>query len=266
MGELIVNEVNLKQFGVTCSASGLFVAPSRDIERVSIPGRNGDIIIDKGRFNNVDVPYECYISKNFTENFARLKAFLLSASFSTVYDDEPNYLRIEDSYYPDCFRYGVLASEIVATPTPANKGGRFELSFYCQPQIFLKSGETSIVYNSQTSARTVVLNGQGGLPSLPIIKATVDPSVTSSTKTVVKINGDALILKKDAALSTEITYDGTFIYDCKTKQLTQYVDGGYNLANRRISSNAISTLLNGRNSIEIPANVKIEIIPRWWTV
>lgn len=39
-----------KDFGLYISGSGAFNAPERDIETVEVPGRNGSLIIDNGRY------------------------------------------------------------------------------------------------------------------------------------------------------------------------------------------------------------------------
>ena len=45
-----------KDFGIYLSGSGVFNAPERDVETISIPGRSGDLILDNGRFKNISVP------------------------------------------------------------------------------------------------------------------------------------------------------------------------------------------------------------------
>ena len=39
-------------FGMVISGSGTFGAPQRDVEMVPVLGRNGDLIIDNGRYLN----------------------------------------------------------------------------------------------------------------------------------------------------------------------------------------------------------------------
>lgn len=148
MGVLYVDNVNLEtEFGVVLSdAENSFVGASRDIEIVSVPGRNGDITIDKGKWNNVTIPYPCYISSDFQNKFNRLKAFLLSRT---------GYVRIENSYDTEHFREGVLMAEIIPTTTPLNRGGSFELVFSCKPQRWLKSGEEIIVCDNREGSEAV---------------------------------------------------------------------------------------------------------------
>ena len=39
-------------FGMYISGSGTYNAPERDVTTYNIPGRNGDLIVDNGRFLN----------------------------------------------------------------------------------------------------------------------------------------------------------------------------------------------------------------------
>lgn len=53
---------------------GTYGAPSRDIEQIHVPGRNGDILVDNGGWNNVTIKYpNCNILSNFDENVVSVK-------------------------------------------------------------------------------------------------------------------------------------------------------------------------------------------------
>ena len=60
---LTFNGKNSAEFGVWISGGGTYNAPARDVEMVSVPGRNGDISYDNGRFQNVAVTYPAFISR-----------------------------------------------------------------------------------------------------------------------------------------------------------------------------------------------------------
>ena len=48
---------NSKDYGVYITGSGVFNAPERDVEMISIPGRDGAFAQDMGRFSNIEVTY-----------------------------------------------------------------------------------------------------------------------------------------------------------------------------------------------------------------
>lgn len=100
---------------------------------VSVNGRNGDYIIDNGRYKNVMIPYRCFINHNFVRLFDELKSFLLSRK---------GYVKIEDSYNPEYYRMGVFTASIEPELATANTAGTFSLTFNCKPQKYLKTGQT----------------------------------------------------------------------------------------------------------------------------
>lgn len=51
------------------SGYGTYGAPERDVEMVAIPGRNGDLIFDNGRFTNAEVYYDIGWARGFGGDF-----------------------------------------------------------------------------------------------------------------------------------------------------------------------------------------------------
>lgn len=126
-----------RDFGVFTIREGVYNAPRRAYKQVSIPGRNGDLMIDQGRMENIDVKYPCLIYRGFDSNLAGLRSALLS---------QHGYVRIVDSFHPDEYRLGVYMDELSVIPTTLGDGGTFDVVFYCKPQRFLTSGETPVEY------------------------------------------------------------------------------------------------------------------------
>lgn len=132
---IVYNGKDLSDYGVNAVGRGTYGAPSRDIEVVHVPGRNGDLLFDNGCFNNTTVEYpDCSILDNFPVNFRALVNFLMSS---------PGYHRLEDDYNPDEYRLarfiGPLAPDVHTARN--NRSGTFPLQFDCQPQRWLKAGE-----------------------------------------------------------------------------------------------------------------------------
>ena len=120
-----------RDFGVGISGPGVWNAPERDIESVSIPGRDGDLLIDNGRYRNIEVKYPAYIARGFNEKFDDFRDFMYS---------EPNYYKLQDTYHPEEFRLGILRNGVEAEPGTRNLSGRFDMVFDCKPQRFLSRG------------------------------------------------------------------------------------------------------------------------------
>lgn len=111
---------------------GTYGAPSRDVDQIHVPGRNGDILVDNGGWNNVTVKYpNCNILSNFGENVEKLHGYLLS---------NPGYHTLIDQYHPDEVRYAEFRGPFTADAHTGtgNDSGTFDLEFNCKPQRFLR--------------------------------------------------------------------------------------------------------------------------------
>lgn len=130
---LVFNGVDLgKECDMFVLGKGVFGAPSRDVTQIHVPGRNGDILIDNGGWNNVDVTYSsCCILSNFRENIAKLKSYLLA---------NPGYHELINPYNPDEVRYAEFRGPFTpeAFTAKGNNAGMFDLTFNCKPQRFLR--------------------------------------------------------------------------------------------------------------------------------
>lgn len=160
-------------YGVWVSGGGTFDAPSRDVEMVSVPGRNGDLTFDNGRFTNIAVTYPAFISNRFQPRIDDFRAWLCS---------NVGYQRLEDTYHPDEYRMGIYKSGLSVTPTARNLAGTFSITFDCKPQRFLKGGEIPLTFSASGSVRNptdyaalplIRCNGRSGTVTVNGVKVTV---------------------------------------------------------------------------------------------
>lgn len=141
---LIFDGISLKDYGVYISGDAVYDSPERDVEMISIPGRNGTFALDKGRFNNIEVTYPAGVFSDSQTNFADKVSALRNQLASRT-----GYRRIEDEYHPDEYRMGVYKRGLEFDPVHYSEASEFEITFDCKPQRFLKSGETEITIPSQ---------------------------------------------------------------------------------------------------------------------
>ena len=216
-----------KDFGIYLSGSGVFNAPERDVETISIPGRSGDLILDNGRFKNISVPYPCGIVTNFAANVSALRAFLLS---------QRGYQRLQDDYHPDEFRMAMFAGPIEVEPELVNRVGQFDLIFNCKPQRYLVSGESPTVVSSGGSIANTTF-----FTALPLI------TVTGSGSGTLTIQGQVLDLED---------MDGS----CTIDSEAGHVIGA-------TASGDLPQLQPGENVVTFSGGITaVSIKPRWWTV
>ena len=130
----ILDGVDSRDFGVYISGQGTFSAPQKAYTMFNIPGRNGALLGNEHRLENISVSYEAFIYSNFNENMAAFRSFLLSLN---------GYKRLTDSYHPDEYRMAVYAGPFEPKVTKMNDAGSFTITFSCKPQRWLLSGDTT---------------------------------------------------------------------------------------------------------------------------
>lgn len=138
--------VNSLNHDVYITGEGVYNMPERDIESVEIPGRNGDFLLDKGRWKNIDVTYHCgTFGDDQTEFGSKMRAF--RNQLASRY----GYQRIVDTYYPDEFRLGVFKNTVEVDAVAYKRAGEFDVTFNCKPQRYLLSGESAVDMDSGES-------------------------------------------------------------------------------------------------------------------
>ena len=136
--------VNSADFGIYISGEGVFNAPKRDVDMVTIPGRNGQLALDKGRFENIEVTYPAF---NFEPNDYDTFAQRLS-DFRNAICAQRGYQRLEDTFHPDEYRMATYIDGLDIKPIKYNTASEFDITFNCKPQRWLKAGEEAVTVAS----------------------------------------------------------------------------------------------------------------------
>lgn len=225
----------LLDFGIWLNGEASFMGAEADVYSVSVPGRNGDLTFFDGRYNNVQISYDCYMFKDFFEAFDDLKAFLLS---------NPNYRRIEGDHDIEHYRIGRISGGISVKKLEwVNEAAQFLLKFDCKPQRWLKDGEIE-----RTMTKSGSLVNPTPFEALPVIRVTGTGSIF--------INGAEI----------EIAQHGTIPYIDIDFELGDAYSGSVN-CNRYISLNSdnFPPLVGGENLITMSEGIaELKIRPRWW--
>ena len=218
-------------FGVAISGQDTWKTAAPAFERVSVPGRNGDLILDTQRYENVPVTYHCLIARDFPINYAGFVDHL----FSSI-----GYGRLEDSYHPEVFRMAIPEGALEPAMHAMNRHGEFSVTFSCKPQAYLKSGYQPIGFTSSGTLHNPTLQearplirvygiGQFQIGSYPVrVKSCdgyvdIDCELEDAFKGLENCNGDIELLEDFPRLGP------------------------------------------GSNSITLGTGIiKLEITPRWW--
>lgn len=222
-------------YGIRISKEATLSAPERDVEVFSVPGRSGELVIDKGRFGPQLVTYEAFFRCPDGERAAyarRIKSWLLGVS---------GYRELADTYdrqYYRMARYsGALDIEAVG-----RRFGKLDLSFSCQPFRLRQDGRAlrempleSTIYNPED------------WPSKPYFR--------------LYGNGDIRLVVGEAVwqfsgVSGYIEVDSD-IMETHKNLLPQ---------NNKKTGDGYPELAPGWNLVKATGATKIEMIPRWCTL
>ena len=118
--------------GIYVDAAVSFNKPAKRVQSISVPGRNGNLIIDEGAFDNVLISYPVFEKSSFPMEFDSIVNWLASLE---------GYQRIECSNDPTHFRLGRFVVPQTPTSKRLNRDGYYQLSFDCKPQRYLNLGE-----------------------------------------------------------------------------------------------------------------------------
>lgn len=219
-------------FGVYINGSHVFDAPERDEESIEIPGRNGELTVDHGRYKNQSLVYPAFILRHFDANIEGLRNYLMS---------KRGYYRLEDSYHPHEYRLAKWSGGFEVEPVAALIAGNFDLNFTLYPQRFLKSGELPIEVTGATSIYNPYSEA-----ALPLIRA-----YGTGTFTL-------------AGVSVQITAADTYTdLDCDLQEAYKDTLANNKNNNVRITGD-FPKLKPGDNAITMSGITKLVITPRWW--
>jgi phage-related protein len=96
--------------------------PERDVEKIHVPGRSGDVLIDHGSYKNVRVSYDC--AARSVDALELLRSALTAGG---------GYRLLTDSYSP-WQRMALFASALDFDELILNRAYRFSVVFDCKPQ------------------------------------------------------------------------------------------------------------------------------------
>jgi phage-related protein len=209
------------------------------MEVISVPGRNGDIIITQDAYTNTTLTYDLAIvglEKTLNDSVRAVMEWLTRPK---------GYARLEDSYNPDVFRMAYYQGGMDIENRFMTLG-RAKVQFNCKPQRFLRSGERSILaYNGVLLANPTIYTAK------PII-------AVKGTGSAVLTVGSSVLSISDISPEIDI--------DCESQSAY------YGTANRNsritLTSGDFPELKEGSTQISWTGSgvTEVRIIPRWWII
>ncbi len=230
-------------YGIYISGSETFAIPGRDRKMIQVPGRNGDLIMDNGRFENVEIRYRCFYKGN--DFYSLWHAFVNGVLASTK-----TYAELTDTYNPSVVRYGVPILSMNPQMGPNNASSQFTIAFNCKPQQYFIDGLNETTFTaSDYTINTSIRNGGAVQTAKPIIKVYGYGPLTIGTQTM-------------QILSHSRPY---MVIDSEAQDAYY---GGINL-NSYLQTSDFPVLEPGvNNAIKTSGGhiTRVGITPRWWRI
>lgn len=135
---LTFGSINSANYGIYITGQAVYNAPTRAVEMVDVPGRNGQIALDQGRWENIEVTYPAGCFADSESDFRDAISAFRNAVVSQI-----GYQRLTDTYNPNEYRMGVYMNGLEVKPSML-RAGQFDIVFNCKPQRWLTSGETAV--------------------------------------------------------------------------------------------------------------------------
>lgn len=267
-GYLVFNGEKSLDHGVYVSGSGTYASPEKDYNKVSVPGRNGDLIIWNGRYKNITVQYPCSIIPNNNDLETTVQGIV-----DWLYKGE-GYLRLEDTYHDDIYRAAMFVG-------PFNPkilyftAGAFTLNFDCKPQKYLK--QNSFATEADCRAAGYTTTEQINFYKIfewTTASKTVDNPTSFEAKPEITVYGYGEFKFKDADNNETIVKINNYktdhsdwdhiVIDCET----MLCYNGSSNANAYVEIGNFPTLRAGTTTITRTNSTitKFKMNPRWWRI
>lgn len=251
------NGKDSRDFNVYITKKNAHDKPDRDLSFVPVAGRSGNLIIDNGRYENIDIKLGLRV---FAEDYGEVEendAFFRSyKEVAEWLKQSATYLRYTDSYNPDYFRYACIKTGLSINQRRKDIAD-FTVTFDCKPHKYRIDGEKNESHTLSAGSYFEIENPENeiALPQMKIY-TNVTYSANANVSHTFKIVGSN---------NTERTYtvkqiNGSCIID---SEMMNVYSGNHN-KNKDYVTDDFPVLSPGKNKIYSITNIsKIDIIPRW---
>lgn len=240
--EFIYDGTSSIEFGAYIWGSNSeFNSPERSYDKLSVAGKNGDLVFDNGRYENVPMVYSVVIPDHARPNLDAFRAFLQSKT---------GYHRLEDTIHGDEYYMAMVDGGIEPTLTSDFGMGKFKVKFSRMPQRFLKSGEETTEYSFANTNRIEITNPTR-MDAKPLIRVYGWGNLY--------INGVRITIRQHTMAYIDIDFETEDAYISNINmngyiELASYMDFPSFKSGNNIITTTDSTIS------------KIFVTPRWWTL
>lgn len=244
-GIISFNGIRSDQFGIGVENYPKAVKPVRKMDRYTVPGRNGDILMMQDAWENVKQSYDIFAGdmekQSVHDNFTDIASWLCAPK---------GYCELWDDFDPNHFRMAILYGSFDVEALAAGSIGRTTITFDCKPQRYLFSGKSPVEF--------IRAPGKIWNPTAYQAKPLIFVTRSSAGSGTVTVGNNVFTV-------SALPENGLYI-DCEKMEC--YDSNGTN-ANSMVSSSSseFGGLNPGNNSIGFTGAVnKVAITPRWFDI
>ena len=228
----IYDGIDSRQFGIYAFAKDNDSASNRIYDRMTIPGRSGDILIDGKRYGSGSVAYSCIIHQQAERHLDDFRNFLLSRT---------GYRRLEDTIHKEEYYQAAYMETFAPIFDQERNRVKFTVSFVRKPQRFLKAGELPI----DLSANATIYNPTYH-PAQPLIRVYGAGTLGMGGETI-------------------LIYENASYMDIDCEAMECFRDATSLNKDVRFDQNDFPTLHPGANGITLSGTIsRVIITPRWY--
>ena len=266
MGVIIFNGLSSKDRGIEVWQPPSYQVPQKDYDTIHIPGRDGDLLIDKESYKNVPRSYVVSFAKEGRRDFT-----ILANSLAEWLNSASGYARLEDSYEPEYYRMACF-QKTIEIANAYQIAGSATIEFTCKPQRFLKIGDKPITFirskqSIEDSNNQLILDASGNnIEGFVETQKFLNNPTRHASLPIIKIYGSGTgEIQIGNTTITLLSLSGYLTIDSDIMEV--YKDEENCNSKIKFSSNAFPKLYPGLNDISFSGGVThVEVIPKWWTI
>lgn len=236
IADVSFDNVLFSEYGAYAFHANITDIPARSYDVMSVPGRNGSLIFDNGRYEDSSRVYS--VSVDTLDNAMNLARKLKSII---------GYAKLADDFEPEI--YMIARVDSITTPIIVQDGVRMTITFTRKPQKFLIDGNSPVSYVSPNNDDALMgIYNPTEYDALPLVRVYGTGAVYI---------GDTIITINENEEYIDI--------DCDLQDAHNYLE----------NLNSAITLTTGEfwkikpeyNAITFDDTIsKVTITPRWWTL
>lgn len=143
------------ELGLLVSGINIYGSPSRIVEKVTIPYRSGDLIMDTGAYTNYMLTYTVDIMDNTKATAEAISKWLLGSK---------GYCELTDTYNPEIYRVASYYNQLDYTLSALYRYGKATITFDCKPQKYLTANQPVTLTPTTSEATSYSLS----TPAMPL--------------------------------------------------------------------------------------------------